>query len=86
MSMLTLNGTVLNTYVAPKGTNKDGEEYGGNSRIQLLCENTLKNGEIKQDLIDLNLDDADKYAKGEIVSIPVGVYVVAGQAKFYALK
>ena len=46
MSMLTLNGTVANIYEAPKGVNKEtGEAYGGQHRIQVMCENTLKNGE-----------------------------------------
>lgn len=86
MSMLTLNGTVLNTYITPKGKNKDGDEYGGDNKIQIMCENTLRNGEKKNELIDLTIQGSQEYAAGEIVSIPVGIFVSGKEAKFYALK
>lgn len=90
MSMLTLNGTVANIYEAPKGVNKDtGEAYGGQHRIQVMCENTLRNGEKRIELVDLNVDDVRAYQDvlGKPVRIPVGVYVAAGgRPAFYALK
>lgn len=89
MSMLTLNGKVVNVYESDKGVNKTtGESFGGQSRIQLLCENHLKNGETKIELVDLTVDDATKYRKaiGTPVTVPVGVYVSAGRAAFFALK
>lgn len=62
MSMLTLNGTVANIYEAPKGVNKEtGEAYGGQHRIQVMCENTLKNGEKRIELVDLSVDDVTPY-------------------------
>lgn len=85
MSMLTLNGTILNTYTTPQGKNKEGESYGGQEKIQIMCENTLKNGEKRNELIDLTVKDAAKYGNGEQVSIPVGVFIMKGEAKFYAL-
>ena len=85
MSMLTLNGTIMNTYTTPKGKNREGEEYGGQEKIQIMCENTMKNGESRNELIDLTVPDAAKYGKGESVNIPVGVFVLKGEAKFYAL-
>jgi len=89
MSMLTLNGTVANIYEAPKGVNKEtGEVYGGQHRIQVMCENTLKNGEKRIELVDLTVDDVTTYreAIGKPVSVPVGVYVASGKPAFYALK
>jgi hypothetical protein len=89
MSMLTLNGTVANIYEAPKGVNKDtGEVYGGQHRIQVMCENTLKNGERRIELVDLTVDDVVPYREtmGKPVSVPVGVYVAAGKPAFYALR
>lgn len=89
MSMLTLNGTVANIYEAPKGVNKEtGEAYGGQHRIQVMCENTLKNGEKRIELVDLSVDDVTSYreAIGKPVRVPVGVYVNAGKPAFYALK
>lgn len=89
MSMLTLNGTVANIYEAPKGVNKEtGEAYGGQHRIQVMCENTLKNGEKRIELVDLSVDDVTPYreAIGKPVRVPVGVYVASGKPAFYALK
>lgn len=86
MSMLTLNGIILNIYKTPVGKNKDGEAYGGQDKIQIMCENTLRNGEKKNDLIDLTVKDSSSFGKGEEVSIPVGIYVTGNQPKFYALQ
>lgn len=89
MSMLTLNGQVANIYESPRGTNKTtGEVFGGQSRIQIMCENTLQNGEKRFELVDLTLDDVTPYrdAIGKPVSVPVGVYINAGKPAFYALK
>jgi len=89
MSMLTLNGTVVNVYESPKGVNKTtGEAYGGKHRIQLICNNTLQNGEKRVELVDLTVEDAMLYrdAVGKPVSVPVGVYVRGGKPMFYALR
>ena len=87
--MLTLNGTVANIYESPRGVNKTtGEAFGGQNRIQLMCENMLQNGEKRIELVDLTIDDVAPYkdALGKLVSIPVGVFVTGGKAAFYALK
>jgi hypothetical protein len=89
MSMLTLNGEVLNVYESPRGVNKTtGETYGGQHRIQIMCQNTLQNGEKRMELVDLTIDDVTPYkdAVGRSVSVPVGVYVKAGIPTFFALK
>ena len=89
MTMLTLNGTVLNIYESPKGTNKQtGEVYGGQHRIQVMCENTLQNGQKRMEMVDLTIGDVSPYRQllGKPVRVPVGVYVVAGKPSFYAIK
>ncbi len=89
MSMLTLNGTVANIYESPRGVNKStGEAFGGQSRIQLMCENMLQNGEKRIELVDLTIDDIQPYRQeiGKPVRVPVGVYVNAGKPAFYAIK
>lgn len=89
MSMLTLNGTVANIYEAPRGVNKEtGEAYGGQHHIQVMCENTLKNGEKRIELVDLIVDDVTPYLEsiGKPVRVPVGVYVASGRPAFYVLK
>ena len=87
--MLTLNGTVANIYESPKGVNKTtGEAFGGQHRIQIICENTLQNGEKRIELVDLTIDEVAPYreAIGKPVRVPVGVYVASGKPAFYALK
>lgn len=87
--MLSLTGTVINVYESPKGVMKEtGEIYGGQSRIQLMCENVLKNGQKRMDLVDLSVGDVSAYrdALGKPVSVPVGVYVSNGKPAFYAIK
>lgn len=87
--MLTLNGQVANIYESVKGVNKTtGEVFGGQHRIQIMCENTLQNGEKRIELVDLTIDDVTPYrdAIGKPVSVPVGVYINSGKPAFYALK
>jgi len=89
MSMLTLNGTVANIYESPHGVNKTtGESFGGQHRIQIMCQNTLQNGERRIELVDLTIEDVALYrqAMGKLVQVPVGVYVSSGRPAFYALK
>jgi len=87
--MLTLNGTVANIYESPKGVNKTtGESFGGQHRIQLMCENVLQNGEKRIELVDLMMEDVKPYETllNKPVRVPVGVYVNGGKPAFYALK
>jgi len=75
MSMITLNGTLLNVYKAPirKGA-EDGETE--KDKIQILGDIPLRNGEIRKDLITISVKDARKYEdlKGTEVSIAVGAF------------
>lgn len=86
--MLTLTGKLFNIYESPKGTTKTGQEYGGENRIQMLCQTILKNGEVKADLVDLSIDDLTLYKgkESQDISVPVGVYVSNNKPVFYALK
>ena len=43
--MLVLEGILINVFETPKGVTKDGKEYSGESKIQVMYENTLANGE-----------------------------------------
>jgi hypothetical protein len=89
MSMLTLNGTVINIYESPVGMNKTtGEKFGGQHRIQVMCDNTLQNGEKRVEMIDLTIGEVEPYRQllNKPVRVPVGVYVNAGKASFYAIK
>ena len=79
--MFVLKGSLINVFQTPKCKTKDGEEYGGDSRIQVLHENTLKNGEKRVDLVELTVDDVHPYADklNSLVSVPVSVSVWQGK-------
>jgi len=89
MSMLTLNGTVLNVFDTPASTDKKtGEVRPAASRVQIHAENTLENGQKRFELVNLKVADADVYRKlqGKPVRVPVGAFVSGGSIVFYALK
>lgn len=89
MTMLLLVGQVMNTFEAPKGTNKEtGEQFGGTPRVQIMAENELPNGDTRLDLVNLSVQDQTLYdnLKGQLIAIPVGAYVNKGAVGFYALK
>lgn len=89
MSMLTLNGVVLNVYDTPQTTDKKtGEVRPASTRLQLQAENVLENGQKRIDLVTLKVHDADKYKKsiGKLVNVPIGAFVANGAIMYYALK
>ena len=55
--MLVLEGTLINVFETPKGVTKDGKEYGGESKIQVMYENKLANGEIRTEMETLTVAD-----------------------------
>lgn len=89
MSMLTLNGTVMNVFDTPEKTDrKTGEVIPAASRVQLHAENTLENGQKRLELVTLKVSNADRYRElvGQQVRVPVGAFVAGGAIQFYALK
>jgi len=89
MSMLLLNGTVLNVFDTPASTDKEtGEIRPAKHRVQVMCENTLQNGQVRMDLLNLSVEDIELYKKAisKPVRIPVGAFVSGSAVQFYALK
>lgn len=89
MTMLSLTGKVANVYVSPVGKKKDtGEAYGGDSRLQLICDVVLRNGETRVEVQDLLCHNPEKFRKekGKEVTVPVGFYISAGQVRFYLIE
>ncbi|WP_030008344.1 hypothetical protein [Picosynechococcus sp. NKBG042902] len=81
--MLYLQGQVINCFQAPKGTLKDGTEYGGQAKIQIMGDIALKNGEYRKELLTLSCD-AGLFSglEGQNIVIPVGV-MATGKAIAY---
>ena len=89
MSLLTMTGTLLNVFKQPISQGKDGKEFGGNYKIQVLGSVDLQNGENKKQLIDLTCHDINEFEKfeGQEISFPVGVVAMAkNQAVFFIPK
>lgn len=88
MALLTMTGILLNVFKTPL-SQKDGKEFGGNYKIQVLGSVDLQNGENKKQLIDLTCHDIDAFEpyEGTEISFPVGVVAMAkNQAVFFIPK
>lgn len=79
--MFMLSGKLINIFETPKGKTKEGEEYGGDFKLQILHENTLRNGEKRADLVELAVSDTTPYRDklNATVSVPVAVPVWQGR-------
>lgn len=89
MSMLTLNGQVMNVFNTPESKDqKTGEIRPAADRVQIHAENTLENGEKRFELVTLKVTNGDAYRKiiGKQVRIPVGAFVSGKAIVYYALK
>lgn len=89
MSMLTLNGVVLNVFDTAESTDKKtGEVRPFATRVQLQCENTLENGQKRIELVTLKVQQGDAYKKalGRSVRVPVGSFASGKTIVYYALQ
>jgi hypothetical protein len=89
MSMLTLNGVVLNVFDTPASTDKKtGEIRPASTRVQIQAENTLENGQKRFDMVTLKVQDGETYKKltGKPVRVPVGAFIANGAILYYALR
>lgn len=86
MEMLTLNGRIINVYQTPGGSTKDGKRFESQDRVQFQCENLLQNGQVRIELIDLNISRPEPFKAllNKPVSIPVGVFVSSGRIVYFA--
>lgn len=88
MSMITLNGQLINIFKAPEGTNKEGEKYGGQDKIQLLAKMDLPNGEFRMEMLTLTAPSIEPFRKlvGRNVSVPAGVFSSAKGIQWFIPK
>ena len=89
MSMLTLNGLVLNVFDTPQSTDKKtGEIRPASTRVQIQAENVLENGQKRIDMVTLKVASGEVYQKlvGKHVRVPVGAFVMNGSIMYYSLK
>ena len=85
--MLTLKGKLINTFVSPKGE-KDGKQYGGQDKVQIIGDILLPNGETKVDMFTLtahNVSDFKNYI-GKDIRVPIGIFAAAKAITYYIPK
>lgn len=85
--MLTLTGQLVNTFKQPKGE-KDGKEFGGQDKVQILGNMDLPNGETKMDMYTLTTHDIKSFEplKGKNVSVSIGVLASGKNVVFFIPK
>lgn len=89
MAMLTLNGIVQNVFDTPESVDKKtGEVRPAATRVQVMAENTLQNGQKRFEMVTLKVAKGDTYRSmvGKPVRVPVGCFVSGGAVLFYALN
>ena len=87
--MIKLEGTIINVFTQQGGTSKKtGEAFEARDKIQIMGEHELPNGSIKNELIDLTVENGKEYEslKGKRVSIPCGIFVSGRNPIFYVTK
>lgn len=86
--MIKLEGTLINTFRVDGGTNKKGEDYEARDKVQILGSLELPNGQIKNELIDLTVEDARIYEpfKNQIISVNCGALSSGKSVIFYVRK
>lgn len=86
--MFFLKGQLVNLFESPKGVSKSGEEYGGNSKLQVLGDIPLKNGECRKEIVTLSTDEPEKFKSfvGRDISLPVGIFSSKGVTHYFIPK
>lgn len=86
--MLNLTGTVINVFTQQGGTNKKGEAFEDRDKVQLLGALDLPNGEIKNELITLTVDNYRDFKDllNKKISIAVGAMAMGRNVIFYVAK
>lgn len=85
--MLTLKGKLINTFVSPKGQ-KDGNEYGGQDKLQIIGDISLPNGETKVDMFTLTTQNLSFFDNliGKEIRVPIGIFAAAKAITYYIPK
>jgi hypothetical protein len=75
MKMLSLKGQLINIFITPKGE-KNGSEYGGQDKLQIIGDVELPNGESRKDMFTLTTHDVSAFKEfvGQEISTPIGVF------------
>ena len=86
--MLSLTGTLINTFKTEGGVNKDGETYEPQNKIQLLGDVANPNGTVKKDMYTLTVKNIEEFAQfaNEEIIVPIGVFSSGKQLTYFVTK
>lgn len=86
--MIKLEGVLINTFHLNGGKNQKGEEYEARDKIQLLGSLELPNGELKNELVTLTVEDSRLYSDfmNRKVSVDCGAMALGRSVVFYVRK
>lgn len=86
--MLNLTGTVINVFTQQGGTNKKGETFEDRDKVQILGALDLPNGEVKNELITLSVENYNDFSAflNKQISIAVGAMAMGRNVVFYVAK
>lgn len=86
--MLNMTGLLINAFKAPKGETKDGREYGGQHKVQVLGDVQLPNGETKKEMFTLTAHNIEHFQNlaNKTISFAVGVIPSGRSVNFYIPK
>lgn len=82
--MLSLTGQLINIFKQPK-REKDGKEYGGQDKIQVLGEVELPDGGRRMDMFTLTTRDIDNFESylGQEIAFTIGVFATGKAISFF---
>jgi hypothetical protein len=83
--MIKLEGTVLNVFTQQGGQNKKGESFEDRDKVQILGAMDLPNGDVKNELFTLSVEDYRDFKDflNRIISIAVGSMAIGRNVIFY---
>ena len=86
--MINLQGTVINVFTQQGGTNKKGETFEDRDKVQILGALDLPNGEVKNELVTLSVENYRDFSNflNKKISIAVGAMAMGRNVVFYVAK
>lgn len=90
LSMFTVTGQVMKTFIQPGGVDKDtGEVAPATAKVQIMGEMPVRGGDSRLDLITLTVEDKKEYdgLKGKRIRVPLGFFAPSkGSIVYYIAK
>ncbi len=86
--MFEMTGQLINVYETPAGTTKGGKEYDSSTRIEILGQLPIDNGQYRSELRAVKVDDITPFKPflGKQITIPVSFFAAGKDVIVTVLK